>query len=189
MGKKVQKGKLRFWDRLLLIEILKGLKLTLSKMLFAKPVTIEYYDKVRPKPFSGFRGRHALVRDEKTGDTICIGCMRCVKVCPSKCIEIECEYDAEKKRRVIKKYEIDVLRCVFCGYCAEVCPVNAIVLTEWYEYVGFSREDLRFDKERLLKNWDEFIAKEERPYLNPFWKPRGIPTNRLPVKKREFKGV
>ncbi len=176
-------------EKALLVEILKGLNLTLKKLLFAKPVTIEYYDKVRPVPASGFRGRHALVRDEKTGDTLCVACMRCVRVCPSKCISIEYETDPATKRRKIKKYEIDVLRCVFCGYCEEVCPVNAIVLTEWYEYVGHTREDLLFDKEKLLKNWDEFIATQKRPYLNPFWKPRGIPEKFLPVKKRQFTGV
>ncbi len=180
---------MKILEKALLIEILKGLALTLRKMLFARPVTIEYYDKVRPVPAPGFRGRHALVRDENTGDTLCIACMRCVKVCPSKCINVEYEVDSETKRRKITKYEIDVLRCVYCGYCEEVCPVNAVVLTEWYEYVGFKREDLFFDKEKLLKNWDEFIVTQKRPYLNPFWKPRGIPDKFLPVKKRQFTGV
>ena len=175
--------------KIFLIEIFQGLALTLKKLLFAKPVTIEYFDKVRPKPYPGFRGRHALVRDEKTGDTICVGCLRCVRVCPAKCIHIEFEVDKTTKKRKIVKYEIDAIRCIYCGYCEEICPVNAIVLTEWYEYVGFSREDLYFDKERLLKNWDEFIATQKRPYLNPFWKPRGVPLTMLPAKKREFTGV
>ncbi len=178
-----------FWRKVLLLEIVDGLKLTFKKMVSAKPVTIEYYDKVRPKPYSGFRGRHALVRDDKTGDTICIGCLRCVKVCPAKCIHIETEVDKAAKRKKVVKYEIDALRCIFCGYCEEVCPVNAIVLTEWYEYVGLTRDDLYFDKEKLLQNWDEFIAQQDRPYFNPFWKPRGIPIERLPKRKREFKGV
>ncbi|NPA38835.1 MAG: NADH-quinone oxidoreductase subunit I [Thermodesulfobacteria bacterium] len=175
--------------KIFMTEIMQGLSLTLKKMLFAKPVTIEYYDKVRPKPYSGFRGRHALVRDEKTGDTKCIACLRCAKVCPAKCITIEYTTDEKTKRRKVTKYEIDALRCIFCAYCVEVCPVNAIVLTEWYEYGGYTREDLLFDKEKLLKNWDEFIAQQERPYFNPFWKPRGIPDKCLPVRKREAKGV
>jgi len=176
-------------QKILLIEIWKGLALTLKKLLFDRPVTIQYPEKDRVIPAPGFRGRHALVRDPQTGDTLCIACMRCVRVCPSKCINIEYEIDPETKKRKITKYEIEALRCIYCGYCEEVCPVNAIVLTEYFEYAGYTREELYFDKERLLKNWDEFIATQKRPYLNPFWKPRGIPEKLLPAKKRTFTGV
>jgi len=176
-------------QKILLIEIWKGLALTLKKLLFDRPVTIQYPEKDRVIPAPGFRGRHALVRDPQTGDTLCIACMRCVRVCPSKCINVEYEIDPETKKRKVSKYEIEALRCVYCGYCEEVCPVNAIVLTEYFEYAGYTREEVFFDKERLLKNWDEFIANQKRPYLNPFWKPRGIPEKLLPAKKRTFTGV
>jgi NADH-quinone oxidoreductase subunit I len=176
-------------QKILLIEIWKGLFLTLKKMLFERFVTIQYpeMDKVIPAP--GFRGRHALVRDPNTGDTLCIACMRCVRVCPSQCIKVEYEVDKETNKRRGVKYEIEALRCVYCGYCEEVCPVNAIVLTEFFEYVGFTRDEVFFTKEKLLTNWDEFIAKAKRPYLNPFWKPRGIPEKFLPARKRNFTGV
>lgn len=176
-------------QKILLIEIWKGLALTLKKLLFDRPVTIQYPEKDKVIPAPGFRGRHALVRDPQTGDTLCIACMRCVRVCPAKCINVEYEIDPETKKRKITKYEIEALRCVYCGYCEEVCPVNAIVLTEYFEYAGYTREELFFDKERLLKNWDEFIVTQKRPYLNPFWKPRGIPEKLLPAKKRLFTGV
>lgn len=177
--------------KIFLIEILKGLKLTLSKLLFAKPVTIEYYDKVRTQPFSGFRGRHALVRNELTQEPLCVACFRCVKVCPSKCIYIKVTETEEngKKKRKISQYEIDATRCVYCAYCVEVCPLNALVLTEFYEYVGETREDLYFTQEKLLKNWDEFISKMPRPYFNPFWKPEGIPEKFFPHPKKRAKGV
>ncbi len=170
-----------------LTEIAKGLALTFRKM-FSKPVTVQYPEEKKPVA-PGFRGRHALVRDPETGGDRCIGCLRCAKVCPSRCIYIETERDPETKRRKVTKYEIDALRCVFCGYCEEVCPVNALVLTEFYEYVGFKRSDLYFDRERLLKNWDEFIATQKRPYFNPYWKPRGIPEKFLPAPKRRAEGV
>lgn len=180
---------MKFLEKILLLEIWKGLALTLRKLLIDRPVTIQYPDKDRVIPAPGFRGRHALVRDPGTGDSLCIACMRCVRVCPSNCIYIEYEVDAESKKRKVIRYEIEALRCVYCGYCEEVCPVNAIVLTEYFEYAGYNREELFFDKDRLLQNWDEFIATQKRPYLNPFWKPRGIPERFLPARKRNFTGV
>jgi len=170
-----------------LTEIAKGLALTLRK-LFSRPVTVQYPEEKKPLA-PGFRGRHALVRDPETGRERCIGCLRCAKVCPSRCIYIETERDPETRRMVVKRYEIEALRCVFCGYCEEVCPVNALVLTEFYEYAGESREELYFDKQRLLQNWDEFIVTQKRPYFNPYWKPRGIPEKRLPAPKRKAEGV
>lgn len=45
----------------------------------------------------------------------CIGCGKCLKVCPQQCI------DVSKKPAVI-----DQNRCLHCGRCMEVCPVKAI---------------------------------------------------------------
>ncbi len=180
---------MRFLEKILLLEIWKGLFLTLRKFFLEKPVTIQYPEKDRVIPASGFRGRHALVRDPDTGDSLCIACMRCAKVCPSQCIYIEYTIDEITKKRRLSRYAIEALRCVYCGYCEEVCPVNAIVLTEYFEYARYTREEVYFEKEDLLKNWDEFITTQKRPYLNPFWKPRGIPEKYLPVRKRNFTGV
>ncbi|HFB83388.1 MAG TPA: NADH-quinone oxidoreductase subunit NuoI [Thermodesulfatator sp.] len=170
-----------------LVEILKGLSLTLRK-LFARPVTVQYPEE-RIAPAPGFRGRHALVRDPETGLARCVGCYRCVQVCPSRCIQIKVSRDVETGVRVVDEYVIEALRCVYCGYCVEVCPVNALVLTEFYEYSNFERDDFRFTKERLLAHWDEFIARRERPYFNPFWRPRGVPDQLLPAPKRKAEGI
>jgi NADH-quinone oxidoreductase subunit I len=32
-------------------------------------------------------------------------------------------------RRNILRYEINMLRCIFCGLCEEACPKDAIYLT------------------------------------------------------------
>ena len=31
-----------------------------------------------------------------------------------------------------KEFEINMLRCIYCGYCQEVCPEEAIFLQEEY---------------------------------------------------------
>lgn len=46
----------------------------------------------------------------------CIGCGRCIKVCPVNCIT------GEKK----KPHVIDKEICIKCGACFEVCPVDAV---------------------------------------------------------------
>ena len=47
-------------------------------------------------------------------------------------------------------YEINMLRCIFCGYCEEACPVDAIKLGPEYELADFDRKSLVYTKEMLL---------------------------------------
>jgi NADH-quinone oxidoreductase subunit I len=172
---------------LLQVEIVQGMTLTL-KRLFSKPVTRQYPEE-KPQIRIGFRGQHALVRDPETGRSKCVGCMRCAMACPSRCIRIRSHKDKEPgSRRFIDCYRIEALRCVYCGYCEEVCPVNAIVLTEVFEYSSYDRPSLYFNMEQLLGNWDRFAASLDRPvseYVNPFWRPRGLAEQLLPAPKRQ----
>ena len=151
-----------------LIEILKGMALTLSNLPWWKAITRQYPE----EPFyaqTGFRGLHALVRDESTGKERCIACGLCVAACPSGCITIRSREDDEGKK-VIEEYDIDVLRCLFCGFCVEACPVGAVVLTPHFEYSGYTKEEFLYDKERLLDNWDKYLGGEKGiQYLKNYW--------------------
>jgi NADH-quinone oxidoreductase subunit I len=174
--------------KFLFLDIIKGLLITF-KTIFTHPVTIRY-PKEKKEPEEGFRGRHAFVRDPETGKERCVACTKCAQVCPSQCIYIDFLLNVETGARVLTKYEIDALRCIFCGYCEEVCPVNAIVLTEFYEYASYDRKTNYFNKEALLKNWDEFINQYKgNEYVNKFWYLPGINRMRLPVGKRQPKPV
>lgn len=46
----------------------------------------------------------------------CVGCNKCIHVCPQSCIEV-----INKKARIIN------LHCLRCGNCYYVCPTNCIV--------------------------------------------------------------
>lgn len=103
---------------------------------------------------SNFRAVHRLNRDEQ-GRVKCVACMMCPTLCPARCIHIvagEAPWDDREKYPV--KFEIDELRCIFCGMCEEACPVDAIELTPQYDVVGLSRQEMVFDKEKLLSVYD-----------------------------------
>jgi NADH-quinone oxidoreductase subunit I len=112
--------------------------------------------------FAGnFRGVHRLNRDEQ-GRVKCVACMMCPTICPARCIHItagESPWDDREKYPV--KFEIDELRCIYCGMCEEACPVDAIELTPVYDIVGMTRQEMIFDKEKLLKMYD--LTKDRKP--------------------------
>jgi NADH-quinone oxidoreductase subunit I len=49
-------------------------------------------------------------------------------------------------------FEIDMLKCIYCGMCEEACPCDAIELTETFTQVATTRAEKVYDKERLLRN-------------------------------------
>jgi NADH-quinone oxidoreductase subunit I len=109
---------------------------------------------------SNFRGVHRLNRDE-AGRVKCVACMMCPTICPANCIHIvAAESPWEDREKYPAKFEIDELRCIFCGMCEEACPVDAIELTTEYDIVGLSREEMVFDKEKLLNVYDVTIGKK-----------------------------
>jgi len=105
-----------------------------------------------------FRGVHRLNRDEQ-GRVKCVACMMCPTLCPANCIHIEAATSPwDDREKYPAKFEIDELRCIFCGMCEEACPVDAIELTQSYDIVGLTRSELIFDKEKLLRMYDETIG-------------------------------
>ena len=52
--------------------------------------------------------------------------------------------------RYAKRYEINLIRCIFCGFCQEVCPEEAIVMSQEFELTFTRQEDAIFGKDKLL---------------------------------------
>ena len=139
-------------------ELCSGMFLTL-KYMFKKPVTINYpFEKGKLSP--RFRGEHAL-RRYPNGEERCIACKLCEAVCPALAITIESEPRDDDSRRTTR-YDIDMTKCIYCGLCEESCPVDAIVQGPNYEFAKETREELFYDKEKLLENgdrWESILSK------------------------------
>lgn len=135
-----------------LLELLSGLFLTLRYFFRAK-VTLNYpFEKGPLSP--RFRGEHAL-RRYPNGEERCIACKLCEAICPAQAITIEAEARGDGSRRTTR-YDIDMVKCIYCGLCQEACPVDAIVEGPNFEFATETREELLYDKERLLANGDRW---------------------------------
>ena len=146
-----------FGRALLLIELLQGMAMTFRYM-FKPKVTLNYpFEKGPLSP--RFRGEHAL-RRYPNGEERCIACKLCEAVCPPQAITIEAEPRGDGSRRTTR-YDIDMVKCIYCGFCEEACPVDAIVEGPNYEFARETREELMYNKVKLLANgdiWETEIA-------------------------------
>ena len=151
----------RFFKTILMTDFIEGLFIAIRE-LFKSKKTINYpFEKGKISP--RFRGEHAL-RRYPNGEERCIACKLCEAVCPAQAITIEAEPKPDGSRRTTR-YDIDMTKCIYCGLCQEACPVDAIVEGPNFEYATETREELLYDKEKLLRNgdiWEKQISENIR---------------------------
>ena len=135
--------------------------------IWAPKVTVQFPFERNPQS-PRFRGEHAL-RRYPNGEERCIACKLCEAICPAQAIYIEAEPREDGSRRATR-YDIDMVKCIYCGLCQEACPVDAIVEGPNTDFAVETREELYYDKQRLLDNgdrWERQLAKNlelDAPY-------------------------
>ena len=143
----VPRPKLNWRERLYLPAIVAGLAITIkhfkNMLLGRTKVTMQYpeqkWDSSLP---DHYRGAPA--------------CQLCEFICPPRAIKIvPGEIPSTDRFAKVEKYpeefDIDMIRCIFCGMCEEVCPEQAIFLRKDYAITGFTRADMVHHKEKLLE--------------------------------------
>ena len=152
---------------LFLIEFVKAFGMSM-RYFFAPKATINYPFEKNPQS-PRFRGEHAL-RRYPNGEERCIACKLCEAICPAQAITIEAGPRRNDGTRRTVRYDIDMVKCIYCGMCQEACPVDAIVEGPNFEFSTETREELYYDKERLLANgdrWEQELARNialDAPY-------------------------
>ena len=125
-------------------------------------ITVQYPEE-QHIPSANYRGVHRLNKDDQ-GRVKCVACMLCATACPAHCIDIVGATAPDTwpdREKYCESFVIDELRCIYCGMCEEACPVEAIELTGLYDLTGLSREQMIFDKTKLLSVFD--LTKDAEP--------------------------
>jgi len=153
---------------LLLLKEFVGAFFLTFKQMFKPKATLNYPHEKGPLS-PRFRGEHAL-RRYPNGEERCIACKLCEAICPAQAITIEAGPRRNDGTRRTVRYDIDMVKCIYCGFCQEACPVDAIVEGPNFEFATETREELYYDKDKLLANgdrWEREIARNldlDAPY-------------------------
>jgi NADH-quinone oxidoreductase subunit I len=151
--------------------ILIGMKITMKRFIegffFRKHNTILYPEK-RREYSDRFRGAHFITVDKNKTEN-CTACFLCETICPAECIHIVADeredeqnpYGVKKEKKPLS-FDIDLLRCCFCGFCEEACPKDAIKLGNNYEMATYNREDAISDLDHLKRPMDGRKEKDKK---------------------------
>jgi NADH-quinone oxidoreductase subunit I len=93
-----------------------------------------------------------------------------------------------REEKYAKVYEINMLRCIFCGLCEEACPKEAIFLTDELVDPEYWRDDFIYGKDKLVEPIEKDkridVSKRQTPAVLEFKKIPGLRHNILYEKKK-----
>ncbi|MEZ5314172.1 MAG: hypothetical protein R2862_11260 [Thermoanaerobaculia bacterium] len=152
--KTTEPRKMTFAERLYL-PLLSGLGVTIRHMIvnllgMRKQAAISIGE--RREYSHRYRGHHILTT-RPDGSVRCVACFLCATACPAECIHIEAaEHPDVNIEKYPVVYEIDMLRCVFCGYCVDATSGRCDHRIEQrYDMAYYSREQSIVGKSDLMK--------------------------------------
>jgi NADH-quinone oxidoreductase subunit I len=184
--KRIDAPKLTLAERFYLPQVAVGLVVTarhIRDVIFADGALTTQYPEEQHVPSANYRGVHRLNKDSE-GRVKCVACMLCATACPAHCIDIvgaTAPKSWPDREKYPESFVIDELRCIYCGMCEEACPVEAIELTGLYDLTGLSREQMIFDKTKLLSVFDATKDSEPMRYSKP-------PGDQVPVQTKVLPG-
>ena len=144
--------------------------MTLSS--FFRPTVTEQYPFEGPFVEPRFHGRHQLNR-YADGLEKCVGCELCAWACPADAIYVEAASNTPEEQyspgeRYGRVYQINYLRCIFCGFCIEACPTRALTMGHDFELAEYRRADDIYEKDQLLVPLSEGMLQPPHPQVEGF---------------------
>jgi NADH-quinone oxidoreductase subunit I len=120
----------------------------------------------------------------------------CAIACPAEAITMESgerkkgEEHLYREEKYAAKYEINMLRCIYCGLCEDACPKEAIFLTDRIVPTEFERDDFIYGKDKLVEPVGKpvDVTKRQSKEVLEFKKVPGLKHNDLYDKTQLDKG-
>lgn len=143
------------------IGVMRGLKVVLSEMVqtYTRGAFTVQYPEERQEIPARYRGRHVWLYDvdSKTGEKKprCVACLACARSCPQGIIKLETARGT-KGERVVKRFEIDMGLCMYCGLCVEACNFHALRMSQVFEQTTYERPSLVWGVDKLLTPAQEY---------------------------------